>query len=38
MHMLMEHLKKLDLDASEPTDTQIRIIDLLNRLEGINNG
>ena len=36
--MLMQHLKKLDLDLEEPTDTQIRIIDLLNAVEGINNG
>jgi hypothetical protein len=38
VHMLMQHLKKLDLDLDEPTDTQIRIIDLLNAVEGINNG
>jgi hypothetical protein len=38
VYMLMQHLKKLDLDLEEPTDTQIRIIDLLNAVEGINNG
>lgn len=34
--MLMQHLKKLDLD--EPTEDQIKIIDLLNAIEGVNNG
>jgi len=34
--MLMQHLQKLDLD--EPTPDQIKIIELLNAIEGVNNG
>ena len=31
----MQHLKNLELD--EPTPDQIKIIDLLNAIEGVNN-